>query len=326
MTTKRSTLAAVFMTVAFPIPVLAEQSYPIVIEHALGTTTIAAKPERVATVAWANHEVPLALGIVPVGMPSVSWGDDDEDGTHIWTEAKLEELGAQVPPLFDEGDGIDFEAVAETNPDVILAAYSGLTQEEYDTLSQIAPVVAYPKGPWTTDWRTTVRLNSAGMGMAEEGEALIAKLEADISNATAKYPGLADETVMFISHSDASDLSTINFYSANDPRVQFFEELGMNLAEAVAETRGTDSYSGSFSSENIDTFDDVTVVVTYGGDELQDAMTADPLTSKMPAVQDGAFVKLVGDPLGAAASPSPLSLPMMIDDYVRLLATASGAN
>ena len=41
---------------------------PVTIEHALGTTTLEAKPERVATVQWANHEVPLALGVVPVGM------------------------------------------------------------------------------------------------------------------------------------------------------------------------------------------------------------------------------------------------------------------
>ena len=38
----------------------------------------------------------------------------------------------------DRYDGIDFEAVADTQPDVILAAYSGLTQEDYDTLSKIA--------------------------------------------------------------------------------------------------------------------------------------------------------------------------------------------
>ncbi|TFV62932.1 iron-siderophore ABC transporter substrate-binding protein, partial [Blastococcus sp. CT_GayMR20] len=31
---------------------------PITIEHALGTTTIESRPERVATVQWANHEVP----------------------------------------------------------------------------------------------------------------------------------------------------------------------------------------------------------------------------------------------------------------------------
>lgn len=55
-------------------------AFPVEIEHVFGTTTITEAPERVATVAWANHEVPLALGIVPVGMSKVTWGDDDEDG------------------------------------------------------------------------------------------------------------------------------------------------------------------------------------------------------------------------------------------------------
>ena len=55
-------------------------TFPVAIEHAFGSTTIARKPERVATVAWANHEVPLALGIVPVGFAAANFGDDDGDG------------------------------------------------------------------------------------------------------------------------------------------------------------------------------------------------------------------------------------------------------
>src|SRR5690606_9687518 len=95
------------------------------IKHAFGTTTIEKKPERIVTVAWANHEVPLALGVVPVGFARANFGDDDNDGLLPWVAARLKELGADTPVLFDEGDGIDFEAVAETRPDVILASYSG---------------------------------------------------------------------------------------------------------------------------------------------------------------------------------------------------------
>jgi iron complex transport system substrate-binding protein len=117
----------------------------ITIKHALGTTTIDAKPERVATVNWANQEVPLALGVVPVGMAAATFGDDDDNGMLPWVEDKLKDLDAETPVLFDETDGIDFEAVADTNPDVILAAYSGLTQEDYDTLSEIAPPSPTPR-------------------------------------------------------------------------------------------------------------------------------------------------------------------------------------
>src|SRR4051812_46130187 len=63
---------------------------PVSITHAFGTTTIDAKPERVATVQWANHEVPLALGIVPVGMAAANFGDDDADGLLPWVKEKLD--------------------------------------------------------------------------------------------------------------------------------------------------------------------------------------------------------------------------------------------
>src|SRR5687768_2508825 len=155
---------------AAPASDATDADYPITIEHALGTTVIESKPERVATVQWANHEVPLALGVVPVGMAAANFGDPDGDGVLPWVSDKLEELGAEPPVLFDENDGIDFEAVADTDPDVILAAYSGLTQEDYDTLSDIAPTIAYPEAAWSTAWRDVIRLNSAGMGMAAEGE------------------------------------------------------------------------------------------------------------------------------------------------------------
>ena len=59
----------------------------ITIEHAFGTTTIEGKPERVATVDWANHEVPLALGVVPVGMAAANFGDDDGDGLLPWVRS-----------------------------------------------------------------------------------------------------------------------------------------------------------------------------------------------------------------------------------------------
>lgn len=137
-----------------------DDAFPVTVEHVYGETTITEKPERVATVAWANHEVPLALGIVPVGMSKASWGDDDDNGVLPWVEEKLDEMGAETPVLFDETDGIDYEAVADTEPDVILAAYSGLTQEEYDTLSKIAPVIAYPKVAWGTSVDEMIEMDS----------------------------------------------------------------------------------------------------------------------------------------------------------------------
>ncbi|HET8984233.1 MAG TPA: iron-siderophore ABC transporter substrate-binding protein [Trueperaceae bacterium] len=297
--------------------------YPITIEHALGTTVLTEKPVRVATVNWANHEVPLALGVVPVGFAAANFGDDDGDGLLPWVSEKLAELGAAVPVLFDEGDGIDFEAVAATQPDVILAAYSGLTQEDYDTLSLIAPTVAFPEAAWATDWRDMIRFNSAGMGMAAEGDALIDSIEAEMAATIAEFPQLVGREVMFVTHLDTTDLSMVRFYTVNDTRVKFFEDLGFTMPQSVLEASEGGSFRGEVSAEQIDRFDDVELIVTYGGQELIDALEADPLTSKMPAVASGAIVTLGNNPLGTAANPTPLSISWVLRDYVELLAAAA---
>ena len=62
--------------------------YPIVIKHAFGETVIEEKPERVATVAWANHDVALALGVVPVGFSAANYGVQDDSGMLPWTAEK----------------------------------------------------------------------------------------------------------------------------------------------------------------------------------------------------------------------------------------------
>jgi len=298
--------------------------YPVTIEHAFGTVTLDAKPERVATVNWANHEVPLALGVVPVGMAAANFGDDDDNGMLPWVEERLDDLGAEPPVLFDETDGIDFEAVSDTDPDVILAAYSGLTQEDYDTLSQIAPVVAYPEAPWATSWRDMIELNSAGIGMAAEGRELIATLEGEIADEVAKYPGLEGKSTMFLTHVDTSDLSQVSFYTADDTRAAFFENLGLSTPKSVAEASTGDEFSQKVSAEQVDVFDDVQIIVTYGDQALVDALQADPLLSQMPAVQNGSIVFLDGSgPLGTAANPTPLAISWVLGDYVNLLAEAA---
>jgi len=316
-------LAFCLLIIAPGAAAAADAVYPLTIEHALGRTVIPRRPERIATVAWANHEVPLALGIVPVGFAAANFGDDDGDGLLPWVAERLRELGAETPVLFDETDGIDFEAVAATRPDVILAAYSGLSREDYETLSRIAPVVAYPEAAWSTGWRDMIRLNSAGMGMAAEGDALVADIEKEIATATGQAPGLKGRKALFVTHLDVTNLSTVNFYTANDTRVKFFQDLGLELPATVREAALQGRFSGSVSAERVDTFDDVDLVVTYGSPAMLATLAANPLLSRMPAVANGAIVLLGRDPLGTAANPTPLSIPWVLPDYVRLLAQAA---
>ncbi|WOI58125.1 ABC transporter substrate-binding protein [Palleronia sp. LCG004] len=299
------------------------QDYPITIGHAFGETVIEEKPERIASVGWANHEVPLALGVVPVGFARANWGDEDGDGVLPWVSDRLDQLGAEVPVLFDEGDGVDFEAVAGTDPDVILAAYSGISRQDYEVLSRIAPVVAYPEAAWTTTWREMIRQNAAGIGLASDGDALVAQLEARIAEAVAGHPELAGKTGMFVTHLDPRDLSTIGFYAAADQRVQFLRDLGLEIPEAVASASDAGQYSGRISAERVDMFDDVDVVVTYGDAARLSEMRENPLIAQFPAVARDAVVLLGNDAIGTAANPTPLSIGHVLDGYVEMLARAA---
>ncbi|MBB2947392.1 iron complex transport system substrate-binding protein [Actinoplanes lutulentus] len=305
----------------------AAASFPVSITHAFGTTTIEKKPERVATVNWANHEVPLALGIVPVGYAKANFGDEDGDGLLPWDAAKLKELGAPTPVLFDETDGIDFEGVANTKPDVILAAYSGLTQQDYDTLSKIAPVVAYPKTAWSTSWRESIQLESKALGLAAEGDKLIGTIEKQMKDEAARYPKLAGKSVMFLTHIDPTDLSKISFYTTHDTRAQFFTDLGMKHPASIEKaSAATEEFSLTQSAEQVQNLSDVDIIVTYGDAEGTTLATLqkDPLLSKIPAIARGSFVSLPGStPVATAANPTPLAVSFVLKDYVDLLGKAA---
>lgn len=302
------------------------EQFPVTIPNAFGETTIEKAPERVASVGWANHEVPLALGVVPVGMSKTTWGDDDDNGVLPWTEDKLKELGAQTPVLFDETDGIPYEQVADTKPDVILASYSGITKEDYDTLSKIAPVVAYPELPWETSLEDMIKLNSQAVGKQAEGEQLIADLNDQTEQALQKYPNLEGKKVLFTAFGGGTDNSKIGFYTTGDPRMGFLADHGMGVPKIVEESsRTSDQFWVEVSAEKPEDFQDVDLIVAYSSGNAADdqkmieELQKDPLKSKIPAVEKGNIAFLDDGPLGASANQSPLSIPWGIDRYFAAL-------
>lgn len=298
--------------------------YPITIKHAHGETVIESKPERVVTVQWANHDVVLALGVVPVGFSAANFGVQDDSGLLPWTAQKLDELGVKDPNVFQDTDGLDFEAISDADPDVILAAYSGITQEDYDLLSEIAPVVAYPNAPWATTWREQVTLNATGMGMAAEGEQLIKDTEDMVKEKLSQYPQIEGKKVVWVNFS-AKDMSQLHIYTPVDSRVSFLYELGMVYPESItSQITDPSSYSLKLSAENAEALNDADLLVGYGNDELYQAIKADPLLGKIPAIERGSVAFIDSDtPLVAAGTPNPLSIAFTIDEYLKLIGEAA---
>ena len=176
-------------------------AFPVTIEHVFGTTTIEKQPTRVATVSWVNDDVAIALGVVPVGVPKNEWGGNGK-GSTPWKDAALEKLGAgfgsaKAPVQYSEADGINFTEIAKLSPDVILAAYSGLTEEDYKKLSEIAPVVAHPEVAYGTSWQDSTTIIGKALGKEAQAAKLVADTEASVKDKVAKYPQIAGKSFIY---------------------------------------------------------------------------------------------------------------------------------
>ncbi|HEU8092618.1 TPA: iron-siderophore ABC transporter substrate-binding protein [Streptococcus pneumoniae] len=297
----------------------------IVLDHAFGQTILDKKPERVATIAWGNHDVALALGIVPVGFSKANYGVSADKGVLPWTEEKIKELNGKAN-LFDDLDGLNFEAISNSKPDVILAGYSGITKEDYDTLSKIAPVAAYKSKPWQTLWRDMIKIDSKALGMEKEGDELIKNTEARISKELEKHPeikGKIKGKKVLFTMINAADTSKFWIYTSKDPRANYLTDLGLVFPESLKEFESEDSFSKEISAEEANKINDADVIITYGDDKTLEALQKDPLLGKINAIKNGAVAVIPDNtPLAASCTPTPLSINYTIEEYLNLLGNA----
>lgn len=298
----------------------ADGAFPVTIEHALGSTTLDAEPERVATWGPSGQDIALALGVTPVAMPVIDYGGDDE-GVLPWVREALgdDELPALVPNA--AGEEIPYEAIAEAQPDVILAVYSGITQEEYDTLSAIAPTVAYPDAPWSTPWQEQTLVTGQALGRTAEAEQLVAETEEYLATRTDEFPELAGTTFAY----GAENAGQLALYTSDDVRVRLLTDLGMTVAPYVDENAPGDAVYYDVSTELVAGIESDVFVAWFNDQAAADAFAANPAYAQIPAVAAGRFAPVVGESYVAASSaPSVLSIPWMLDDYLPQLATAAG--
>ncbi|MET0989934.1 MAG: iron-siderophore ABC transporter substrate-binding protein [Glaciihabitans sp.] len=298
----------------------ASGSFPVTIEHALGETTIDAEPERVVTLGWGSSDAAIALGVVPVAIPFDGYAGD-ENGVLPWIAEALEEDGAETPMILPNGDEPAYEDIAAAEPDLILATYSGVTQEQYDLLSEIAPVVAYPDEPWATPWRELIETTGTALGKTDEAEQVLADIDEEVQAAADAHPEFQGKSIALTSDT----AGTFYVYKEADPRVAFTLDLGFEHATAVDDlANGEDSFYYMLSYEELDKLES-DVIVNFGAtQEETDAFLSASYAQVMPQVQNGAVASVVGPAFVASVSPpTALSLTWGLDDYVALLSEAA---
>ncbi|MDP9980638.1 iron complex transport system substrate-binding protein [Pseudarthrobacter oxydans] len=306
----------------------ASSAFPVTIKHVFGETTIKEQPTRVVTVSWVNDDVALALGVVPVGVPKNEWGGNDQ-GSTPWKDAALQKLGAgfgsdKAPVQFSEADGVNFTEIAKLNPDVILGAYSGLTEEDYKKLSEIAPVVAHPEIAYGTSWQDSTAIIGKALGKDAEATKLVADTEATIKEKVSEYPQIAGKSFIYGNLEPASP-DGVNVYTANDNRPRFLSEIGMKLAPVVEDnSKGSKEFFIPWSAEKANELESDIFVTWVPDAATTDSIKADPLLGQIPAIKKGTLVADSDNTLTLSISASsPLSLPWSLDTFLPQLATAA---
>lgn len=295
-------------------------AFPVTIEHAFGSTEITAEPKRVVALGWGSADAALAMGVVPVAVDKQSYGAD-ADGYMPWFAEALTAAGAEKPVALTNGESPAFEEIIATEPDLILATYSGITEADYAKLAAIAPTVAYPDQAWSTPWRDVITTTGVALGKSTEAAELLDGIDTKVADAAAAHPEFKGKTIAAV----AIDPSAFYVYTEADPRVQYLEDLGFTVAPSVAELDTKEAtFYYTLSLENVDKLTS-DVLLSYSADDARAAeIAADPTLAKMTQIQAGTVAAINGESLVSSVSPpTALSLTWGLDDFVAALSAAA---
>jgi iron complex transport system substrate-binding protein len=286
------------------------------IAHKYGTTEISGTPERVLSLGFSDQDPILALGVTPIAVRY--WFGDEPNAIFPWAS---DELGDAQPEVL-RMEELNFERIAALNPDLIVGTYSGITEDEYGTLSELAPTVAQSGEyiDYGMPWEEVTMMIGRALGREDRARGLVSEVEGGFRTAKREHPEFVGASVVAPTYTSSSE---IGFFATEDPRSRFFTSLGFEIPEELDEIAG-DRFYGTISGERLDLLDTDVVVwnqlaYTDGG---RDTIESDPLVKRLDASREGRMIFLDGDLDNALGFCTVLSLPLLLDKLVPQLVAA----
>ncbi len=300
-------------------PEATSESFPITVEHKYGTTTIPSAPQRVVSIGYTDQDALLALGVTPVAVRY--WYGDATNAIFPWAQDKVE--GDTPAVLSMDYGSLNYEAILALKPDLITAVYSGITQDEYDTLSQIAPTIAQSGDyiDFGMPWQETTKLIGSALGKSAEAEALVSDVEAQLTQVREDNPAFADMTVAVAYNFSG----TYGFYTAQDARGRFFTDIGFVIPDELVEIAG-ESFYANVSSERFDLLDQDLLVFlgVQNIDGGRETIQSDPLLSQLNVTKAGHVLFVPPELDDALQFNTVLSIPYLVDGIVPQLQATLG--
>ncbi|WP_216827065.1 iron-siderophore ABC transporter substrate-binding protein [Streptomyces globosus] len=294
----------------------ASAAFPVTVEHKYGSTTIDKEPKRVVTLGLSDQDAVLALGIKPVG--AVDWFKEQPYGKWPWTKDKW---GSAKPEIVGERDEYNIEKIAALKPDLVIAQYSGMKKEQYDTLSKFTKVVAQPKDlpDYGASWQVMTRQIGTSLGKAAETDKLIADVDARFKAVRDRHPEFAQKTLVV---ADSFEAGKYSAFTRTDPKSIFFQELGFTLKPEIDTLAKPGFNVVELSAEKLNVLDVDRVVWVTSSTGANDRIKAEPLYRNLKVHQEkrDLFVPYQDPDVGAAFSfNTVLSIPYAITEIEPLL-------
>ncbi len=243
------------------------------VEHVQGVTIIPERPQRVASLGW-NDEL-LAAGVRPAAATG--------SGGRGWPPHLAAQLDG-VPLVDVTAGGPDLEALADAEPDLIIAVW--YWQTRYDHLSAIAPTVVLQPGHWF--WRERFMDVARLSGHAEPGRAKLAALEERIAATRALIHGrIGDESVAML----RIFAREYRLYGHGYSGPLLYGDLGLARPQLV-DALAWEQDAARLSLEGLVALDADHILLMHeqripiSGAELR-RLTAHPIWQRLPAVRAG---------------------------------------
>ena len=249
----------------------ADAAFPRTVEHAMGSTEIPERPERVVVLDTGELDTVLSLGVTPVG--AVTTAVSDGFLTYLAEDAaNVEVVGTIAEP--------NLEAIAAAQPDLIL---SNKTRHEdiYEELSQIAPTVFADRVGAV--WKDNFRLDAEALGLEDEADDLIEAYEADAAALGEDIGDAAGTTVSTMRFVEG----VIRVYTAESFIGTVMADIGLDHLQLPTQEVAT---FAELSPEQVTQGDaDIVLYSSYGGpaDSGEAGVVAGPLWSRLGAVAEG---------------------------------------
>lgn len=284
-------------------------AYPITVEHEYGTTVIEKAPKRIVSYGYTDADPMLALGVVPVGL--LQWIPQWKRGVGAWA---VPQLGASKPDIYS-GNTIQYEKVAASRPDLILAVTYSLKKDEYDKLNQIAPTVTTVAGfpDWGTPWQSATEQVGRALGQTAKAKQLVADAEARFAKVKADHPNFAGKQVLLVAPGNNGKL---NVFAPTDTRGRFVTSLGFTQPDAIKKATGEQFYA-EISEERYDLVDVDALIVMAEDPAIRAALVKQPAYKNLEVVREGRAVMSDDLEVNMALSASTVtSIPYALDRIV----------